>query len=109
MWIERILLEDEGDIARRRRFPARVPAIDRNGSPIGALQSRDQTKRRRLAGAGRPEQHHELAASDRKREIAHGFDIAEALADLLELDVRHGARRYAGRCAMRARWFRRTA
>ena len=66
MRVERILLEHEGDVALGRLQPGRHPAADLDGAAIRLLEPGDQPQRRGLAGAGRPEQHDELAVGDRR-------------------------------------------
>ena len=64
MRIERILLEDEGDVAAGRRHAGHVAAADRHAAGIRRLEPGDEPQRRRLAGAGRAEQHDEFAVRD---------------------------------------------
>ena len=64
MRIERILLEDESDVAGRRLDRGDVAAADGDRARVGALEAGDEAKRRRLAGAGRAEKHEELAVGD---------------------------------------------
>ena len=67
MRIERVLLEDEGDVARGRRAPRHVAPADDDRAGVRPLEPGDQAQRRGLAGAGRPEQHDELAVADGER------------------------------------------
>ena len=90
--IQRILLKDERDIPRPRRVARHVVAVDRNRTVVGALKARNQPKRRRLAGAARPQQHDELAIVDGQRQVAHRFDAAKTLVDVAQDDVSHRLR-----------------
>ena len=89
--IQRILLEDKGDIARSRRIMRDVAAVDHDRAVIGALEPGDQPQRRGLAGTARPEQDQEFPVVDRQRELAYRLDSAEALGDVAQDDVSHGA------------------
>ena len=66
MRIERILLEHEGDVALRRRGARDIRPAMRICARVRPLEARDQAQSRRLAGAGRPEQHDECAVVDRE-------------------------------------------
>ena len=57
-----------------------------------ALEPADRAEQRRLAAAGRPDEHHELAVLDRQVDVIHGADTSEEfLGDALEDDLPHGA------------------
>jgi hypothetical protein len=63
------------------------------GAAGDLLQSRDHAQRRRLAAAGRPDEHGELAMRDMQVERMDGDDAAGVgLADLLEDDLGHDGR-----------------
>ena len=83
------MLEDEGDVARRRRQRRDVRAADGDRAGVGLLEPGDQPQRRGLAGAGRPEQHDELAVGDVEVEAVDRLMVAEALGDAFEDDVSH--------------------
>jgi hypothetical protein len=57
-----------------------VLAADEDPPAIGRLEAGDETQRRRLAGAARPEQDDEFAARDSERELVDRRHRAEALA-----------------------------
>ena len=78
--IERILLEDEGDVALGGGEGFDAVAADGDGAGVGALDAGDQAESRGLAGAGRAEQDDELAVGDGERKVADGAGAAEALA-----------------------------
>src|SRR5260221_11839340 len=58
MRVERVLLEDEGDVAPPWRRLGYVAPGDRASSGIEALQPSDQAQRRGLSGARRAKQDH---------------------------------------------------
>ena len=89
MRIERILLEHEGDVAGSRRQARGVAAGDVDRALLRLFQAGDQPQRRRLAGAGRPEQHHELAIGDTQVEVADRCDIAERFRDATQPHISH--------------------
>ena len=89
MRIERILLENEGGVAFGRRQRRGIVAADVDRAGIRPLQPGDQPERRRLAGAGRPEQHDEFAVGDVQVETADGDLLAEAFADVSDVHVSH--------------------
>ena len=66
-----------GDLRRRRGRRARRRV----------LEAADHPQRRRLAAARGAEQREEVAALDRERELVDGGHLAEALGDILEMDV----------------------
>src|SRR4029077_12840499 len=89
--IERILLENEGNVPLRRSICGGVlPSYD-NGPLFRFLQSRDQSQGGRFTCAGRSEQHEELAIANREIEFRNGRGRAETFRDLFECDFRHGA------------------
>jgi hypothetical protein len=51
--IERVLLKDEGDVARSRRIAGHVAPIDQDRADIGPFKPGDEPKRRGLAGTAR--------------------------------------------------------
>ena len=53
------------------------------------LEPGDQPQRRGLAGAGRPEQHEELAVGDGQRQVVDRLLAAEALGDAVQPDLSH--------------------
>jgi hypothetical protein len=68
--VERVLLEDEGDIAGRRIERGDVVAGDGDPAAVHLLEPRHEAERRRLAGTGRAEEDEELAIGDGQRHVA---------------------------------------
>ena len=86
------MLEDEGDVARRRLDLRDVVAADDDRARVGLLEPGDEAQRRRLAGAGRPEQHDELAVGDREIEVVDGGrPCRKRLVTPCERDLSHAA------------------
>ena len=80
--VERILLEHHRHVALRRGLAHHVAAADGDAARVRRLEPGDQPQRRGLAGAGRPEQHHEGAVGNGHASMSlHRGDVAEALAD----------------------------
>ena len=75
----------------------------RHPARVRHLQPRDQPERRRLARAGRPEQHEELAVRDGQRQPVERLLPDEALADAMEPDLSHAPAPGPAPC----RWWRR--
>ena len=104
MRIERILLEHEGDVARGRRRARSCRAADQDRPASGRFEPGNEPQRRRLAGAGRPEQHDELAVGDRQATSRRPPATSlKRLRDALEDDLSHGRPRRIVQRAVRAR------
>ena len=101
-------LQPEGDVLRHRQMrEERVALKHQAGVALPGRQSRDvaiaethrprarldearhDAQRRRLAAAGRAEQHHELPVGDVESDVADGVDIAVALGDAIDLEPCH--------------------
>ncbi len=93
--IERVVLEDQRDVALGALQLAHVLAVDADRCrAVGLLEPGDQTERRRLAGAGRAEEDEELAVGDRRasgRSAPHG--APNVLVTLSSLICGHGRSR----------------
>src|SRR5205814_7345099 len=63
MWVERVALEDHGDLACTRRHPTHRAAADQDVPVGGMLEARDHPEQSRLAAARRPEQDEVLAVA----------------------------------------------
>ena len=60
------------------------------------LEPGDQSQQRRLAAAGRSDEHGELAVVDLEADVVDDLDLAEILADLLEFDAAHVGNLHSG-------------
>ena len=88
---ERVRLEDRVDVALVGRLLGHLVAAEVHAPLRRVLEAADHPQRRRLAAARRAEHRVERAALDRERELVDRGHLAEALGDLLEVDVRLGA------------------
>ena len=88
--IERVALEDHGDVARPRREVGDVPVADRDRAAGHVLEPGEQPEQRRLAAARRADEHQELAVADLQGDVVDGLDRAERLRHPVERDRRHG-------------------
>ncbi len=91
MRIEREELEDEGDVALARLQALHRLAVDQDVAGVDLLKPGDGAKRRRLAAAGRPEQHHEFLVRDGEVQLPDDVVVAEILLDVAEHDLGHGS------------------
>ena len=80
--VERIVLEDHGDVALGRLEVGDVAVVEDDGAVAQPLQPGDAGERGALAAAGRPQQGQELAVGDRDVETVDGGDVAIALGQL---------------------------
>ena len=95
MRIERVLLEDERDIAILRLQPDDALAVDPDVAVIRLLETGEHPQRRRLAATARAEQDEQLAVVRRERQVLHrGRRLpGKLLPDRVELDRRHASYR----------------
>ena len=84
---QRVVLEDEADIALLHALLRRVVVAEEDGALGRPLQPGDQPQQRRLAGAGRPEQRDQLARADVERHIAQRRKPVEFLAHISDGNV----------------------
>ncbi len=83
--VQGVVLEDHRDVAVGWRQLGDVAIADRDRPVRDLLEARDHAQQRRLAAAGRPDEHHELAVLDRQVDVVDGDDAAgEGLRDVLE-------------------------
>src|SRR5262249_46811230 len=71
---------------RGERLALEVEVVDERAPGVGWKDAREDAERRRLAGAVRTEQAHDLAACDAKPDPVDGGAAAEALGELPGLD-----------------------
>src|SRR6185369_1973878 len=84
---ERVMLEDESDIAVARAQVGRLFAIKADQPGVGHFQARDYTQQGGLARSGRTEQRHQFACRNIKADIVDRHERAEALAKFVDLDA----------------------
>src|SRR5262249_3399632 len=87
--IERVGLKDHRHIALSRRKVGHVLVSDDDRAPIDLMQARDGMQQRRLAAAGRPEQHDERAFFHLDGDVVQHTDGAVRLADIAYRELRH--------------------
>jgi hypothetical protein len=85
--IQRIELEDHGDVAPLRRQLVHPLPRDHDVARRRPLQPRDHAQGRRLAAARRAEQREEAPALDLEGDVVNGHDVIEPLGDAVEADV----------------------
>ena len=108
-WVLRTLIGPEGDVLEDRLVGEQVEAlehhpdlgaqrcerlallrqrlaVERDGAAVDGLEPVDGAAQRRLAGAGRPDHHDDLAALDREVDVAQHVQVAEPLVDVVEDD-----------------------
>ena len=97
--VERVVLEHHRDVALARLHVGDVGVADRDRAVGDLLEAGDHPQQRRLAAAGRADQHHELAVRDLERDLVDGLDAAGIdLRDRCESDAAHGGRGYCSAC-----------
>ena len=84
---QRVGLEDRVDVALVGRLVGDLVAAEVDAARGRVLEAADHPQRRRLAAARRAEHRVEGAALDRERELVDRGHVAEALGDLLQVDV----------------------
>ena len=89
MRVERVILEHHRDVAILRRPVVDDLAADIDVAGGDFLEARDHAQRRRLAAAGRADQHDELVIGNVEVDAAHDFDVIEALDHVTQRDFRH--------------------
>ena len=87
--IQRIALEHHRDVAILRFHLVDDLAVDRDRAAGDLLQPRQHSQQRRLAAAGRPDEHHEFAVVDVEADAVDDLGRAIGLLDVLECDGRH--------------------
>jgi hypothetical protein len=88
--IKRIALEHHCDIALVGRHVVHLGVVETQAAFGNLFEAGDHVERRRLAAAGRPEQHQELLVPDSQVQVVQRYvPIGIAFRDLLKLDLRH--------------------
>ena len=87
--VERVVLEHHGDVAVHRRQCIDHGAVDRDIAGADRLKSGDHPERRRLAAAGRSDEHHELLVADLQIDVFDSVHAVVELVDPLEDDLSH--------------------
>ena len=89
--VQRVVLEDHGDVAVLRRQVVHHPLTDGDGATGDLLQAGDRPQRGRLAASGRTDEHHELALLHLKVQVVERLDAALVnLVHVVEDDLCHG-------------------
>ena len=84
--IKRVILEHHGDVALARRQPVHHPLADADLSVADAFQPGQHAQGRRLAAAGRPDQHDEFPVGDFEVDALHDPKRTVILLKLTEAD-----------------------
>src|ERR1700719_573761 len=84
---QRVMLKHEPDLALADADRAGVLAMEQHLAGIGRLQARDYPQQRRLARSRKPKQRNQLTGFDMQVDIVNRNEVAELLADVLELDT----------------------
>jgi hypothetical protein len=88
--VQRVALEDHGDVALARREIRDVPPVDRDRPARHLLEAGEAPQKRRLPASGRADERDELTVFDAQRHVVEGNHVPRKdLADVLELDLRH--------------------
>ena len=85
---ERVVLENEADLALLHRDARRVGAAEDDAARVGALQPGDDTQQRRLTRSRWPEQCQQLAGADLEIYVLDDGNALEGLGDALDRDRR---------------------
>src|SRR5271155_1174210 len=88
--IERVGLEHHGEPALRGTDIGHVLGVDEHLSGGDVLETGDEAQKRRLATAGRPDEHRELAVFDVEIDAVDDADRAERFPHVFQLDASHG-------------------
>ena len=90
--VERVVLEDHRDVAVLRRDVGDVAVADEDLAGVDLLEPGEHAQRRRLARAGRADEHHELAVRDMQVERVHGGSVRARIDPrrVVEANVSHG-------------------
>ena len=87
---QRVVLEYEPNVPLPDGQIVDPLAADENVAAGGHFQAGDHAKDGCFAAAARTEEGHQLSFLDRKRDVPHGRDLAEALRDIFQFDAHEG-------------------
>ena len=90
MGIQRVALEDHGDVALARLELVHAPPADGDLTLGDRLEPRDHAQQRRLAAARGPDQHDEFAIGNVEVDVVHHDHAVEALGDVADVHCSHG-------------------
>src|SRR6266850_1055765 len=76
VWEQRVVLEDDADVALVRLAARQIFAVELDDAAGGLLETRDHHQRRRLPGAARAEEREELALRDVEADPVDSVDAA---------------------------------
>ncbi len=85
----RVALEHHRDLTRARGKVGHIAVADEHLAIVNVLEPGDTAEQRRLAAAGRAEQHEELAVLHFEADIAERGGLAVGLGEVLDADPRH--------------------
>src|SRR5207244_3243716 len=94
--VERVRLEDHGDVAMLRSDVVDDTLPDQDPPVRQLLEPGEHPERRALAATRRTDEHHELAVGDLQHQVVDGGGVAERLRDVLVGDARHAQASRAG-------------
>src|SRR5439155_20020713 len=90
--VERVVLEDHGDVALLRAELVHHPLADADRPGADLLEPGHQPEQRRLAATRRTDHDHQLAILDPQGAVGDSArPVGEALVDVLELEAGHRA------------------
>ena len=89
MRIERVALEDHGNVAIFRRHVVHHPVADVDIALAQLFQSRDEPQRGALAAARGADEHQELPIIDVEIDVVDSYGIPEPLIDMLQTKTGH--------------------
>jgi hypothetical protein len=86
----RVVLEHEAHVALLRGQVRGLDPLDVHRALVGRLEAGDDPQQCGLAATRRPEERGELPGGNAQRDVLQGDEVAEPLADVLDLDAHDG-------------------
>jgi hypothetical protein len=80
VWVEGVLLENHGHVARPGRQRVDAPAFQVDLAGVNRLEAGNHAQQRRFAAAGGTQEYNELAGMDFERQVVDYTHVAEVLA-----------------------------